>query len=225
RDVLHRRRIGRGGSDHDRIFQRALLFQYLDELGNGRALLAHRDIDAVQLDLLVAGGVQRLLVQHGVERDRGLAGLAVADDQLALAAADRDQGVDRLQPGRHRLVHRLARDDAGRLDVDALALGRLDRALAVDGIAERVDDAAEQALAHRRVDDGAGALDGLAFLDLAVGTEDDDTDVVGFEVQRHAARAVFELDHLAGLDVVQPVDAGDTVADGQHLSDFGDLGL
>jgi hypothetical protein len=57
-------------------------------------------------------------------------------------------------------VHRLARDDARRLDVDAAALGELDRALAVDRIAERVDDAAEQALADRNVDDGAGALDG-----------------------------------------------------------------
>src|SRR3954469_12147316 len=223
RDVLHRRRIGRGGGDDDRIFQRALLFQHLHELGNGRALLADRDVDAIQLDVLVRLRVERLLVEDGVERDRGLAGLTVADDQLALAAADRDQGVDRLEAGRHRLVHGLARNDAGRLDVDAHALVGLDRALAVDGIAERVDDAAEQALADRRVHDGAGALDGLTFLDLAVGAENNDTDVVGFEVQRHAAGAVLELDHFTGLDVIQTENASDTVADGQHLSDFGDF--
>src|SRR3984957_8606447 len=225
RDVLHRRRIGGGGRDDDGIFQRPLLFQNLDELRHSGPLLPDRDIDAIQLDLLVAGGVQRLLVQDGVERDRGLAGLAVADDQFALAAADRDQGIDGLEASRHRLVDRFARNDAGRLDVDALAFGRLDRALAVDRIAERIDHAAEQALANRRTDDGAGALDGLAFLDLAVGAEDHDTDVVGLEVERHAAGAVLELDHLAGLDVVQAVDAGDAVADGQHLSDFGNLSL
>src|SRR6202048_1034440 len=196
RDVLHRRRIGSGGCDNDRIFQRALLFQHLHELRNRRALLADRDVDAIQLDLLVAGRVERLLVEDGVERDRGLAGLAVTDDQFALAAGDRDQ-----------------------------RLGRRDRTLAVDRIAERVDHAAEQALADRGIDDGAGALDGLTFLDLAVSAEDHDTDVVGLEVQRHAAGAVLELDHLAGLDVVETVDAGDAVADGQHLSDFGNFSL
>src|SRR5258708_2451661 len=72
---------------------------------------------------------------------------------------------------------------------------------------------------------GAGALDGLAFLDFAVGAEDHDTDIVGFEIERHATGAVLELDHLAGLDVVQTVDAGNAVTDGQHLSDFGDFSL
>src|ERR1700726_4849298 len=225
RDVLHRRRIGSGGRDDDGIFQRALLFQHLHELGDGRTLLADRDVDAIELDLLVALRVERLLVQDGVERDRGLAGLTVTDDQFALAAADRDQRVDRLEAGRHGLVDRLARNDAGRLDVDAHPLVGLDRTLAVDRIAERIDHAAEQPLANRRIDDGPGALDGLAFLDLAVGAEDHDADVVGLEVQRHAAGAVLELDHLAGLDVVEAVDAGNAVADGQHLSDFGNLGL
>jgi hypothetical protein len=56
-------------------------------------------------------------------RDGGLAGLAVADDQLALAAADGDrERVDGLEAGLHRLVHRLARDDARGFHVDAAAL-------------------------------------------------------------------------------------------------------
>src|SRR5262249_18500855 len=146
-------------------------------------------------------------------------------DQLALAAADRDQRIDRLEAGGHGLVHGLARNDAGGLDVDATALARLDRALAVDRIAERVDHAAEQALADRHVDDGAGALDGLAFLDLAILAEDHDADVVDLEIERHAAHAVLKLDHLAGLHVVEAIDAGDAVADRQHLADLGDFGL
>ncbi len=101
----------------------------------------------------------------------------------------------------------------------------LDRALAVDRVAERIDHAAEQALADRHLDDGAGAFDGVAFLDVAVVAEDDDADIVHFEVERHAAGAVGELDHFAGLDLVEAVDAGDAVADRQHLADLGDFRL
>src|SRR6201999_1778554 len=106
---------------------------------DGRALLADRDIDAVELLLLVGAGIDALLIDEGVDRHRRLAGLAVADDQLALAAADGDERVDRLEPGLHRLADRLARDDARRLDLDAAALLGNDRALAVDRVAEAVD--------------------------------------------------------------------------------------
>ena len=53
REELHRRRVGGGGGDDDRIFERAVLFEHLDELGDGRALLADRDIDAIELLALV----------------------------------------------------------------------------------------------------------------------------------------------------------------------------
>ena len=101
-----------------------------------------------------------------------------------------------------------------------------DRALAVDRLAEPVDHAAEQRLADRHVHDAAGARDGVAFADLLVVAEDDDADVVGFQVQHHAAQAgAGELHHLAGHDVLQAEDAGDAVADGQHLAGLGDVGL
>src|SRR5207244_7230721 len=80
-------------------------------------------------------------------------------------------------------------------------------------------------LADRHIHDGARALDGLAFLDLAVLAEDHDADIVDLEVERHAAHAVLELDHLAGLHVVEAVDTGDAVADREHLADLGDLRL
>src|ERR1700741_3930764 len=82
---------------------------------------------------------------------------------------------------------RLRRIRAGGLPADARALVALDRPLAVDRIAERIDHAAEQALADRHVHDGAGALDGLALLDVALAAEDHDADVVGLEIERHAA--------------------------------------
>src|SRR5262249_27475272 len=160
-----------------------------------------------------------------VERNRGLAGLAIADDQFALAAADRNQGVDRLQSGRHRLVHRPARGNPPRLDVDARPGLGPGPAPALARFAERVDDAAEQILANRNFDDGASALDRLTFLDLAVIAKNHDADIVVFEIERHAAHAALELDHFASLHIVEPVHARDAVTDRQHLSDLGNLGF
>ena len=225
REILERCGVRRGRGDHDGVFHRAILFERLDELRHGRALLADRDIDAIQLLRLVVAGVGDLLVDERVDRDGRLAGLAIADDQLALATADGDERVDRLEAGLDRLADRLARDDARCLDLDAAALGRVDRALAVDRVAEAIDHAAEQLLADRHVDDRAGALDDVAFLDLRVRPEDHDADVIGLEVERHALHAVREFDHLAGLDVVEAEDARDAVADAQHLAGLADLGL
>ena len=61
---------------------------------------------------------------------------------------------------------------------------------------------------------GAGARDGVALADLLVVAEDHHADVVGFQVQRHAAQAgAGEFDHLAGHAVLQAEHAGDAVAD------------
>ncbi len=60
---------------------------------------------ALNLEFDNVGIVVALLVQDGVQRQRGLAGLAVADDQLTLAAADGDHGIDRLDAGLHRFRH------------------------------------------------------------------------------------------------------------------------
>src|SRR5919109_3515061 len=67
------------------------------------------------------------LVEDRVDEDRGLAGRAVADDQLALAAADVRHRVDRLDAGLERLLHGLAVDDSGRLELERARLVALDR--------------------------------------------------------------------------------------------------
>src|SRR6185503_14959131 len=89
----------------------------------------------------------------------------------------------------------------------------------------RIDDAAEQAFAHRHVDDFAEALDGVAFLQAAVFAENNDADIVAFEVQRHALHAARKLDHFPGLHVLEAVDARDAVADRENAADLGNLGL
>src|SRR5206468_1464294 len=121
-------------------------------------LLPDRDVDA---DHVLAA-----LVEDRVDADRGLARRPVADDQLALAPADRDHRVDRLQAGLERLLHRLPLHDAGRLELQRAALLGRERRPAVHRVAERVDDATDQLVADGDAGDAAGPANRLALLDL-----------------------------------------------------------
>ena len=102
---------------------------------------------------------------------------------------------------------------------------RGDRTLAVDGLPQRVDDAAEQLFADGHRDDAAGALDDVAFLDLRVLAQQHGADAVFFEVQRDAEHAVRKLEHLAGHGALDAVHAGDAVAERHDAADLGDVDL
>ena len=98
--VLERGRVGGAGQDDHGVLEGAVALEGGDGLGDRGLLLADGDVDALH--------PQALLVEDGVDGDGGLARLAVADDQLALAAADRGHGVDGLDARLQRLGHRLA---------------------------------------------------------------------------------------------------------------------
>src|SRR5690606_31741872 len=151
--------------------------------------LADRDVEA-----LYAGAA---LVEDRINGDGGLAGLAIADDQFALAAADRHHRVDGLEPGLHRLVYGLAIDNAGRHLLDRRRLGRSYRALAVDRLPERIDDAAEQRFADRYFQDAACRLDRSAFRDVLIVAEYHRADGILLQVQRKAERVLRKLEHLS----------------------------
>ena len=212
RDVLQRRRL-RGSRRNDRReLEGAVLVQRVGHPGDAVRVLADRDVDA---DEILA-----LLVDDRVEEDRRLAGLPVAEDELALATADRNHGVDRLDPGLHRRVDALAGDHAGRDLLHGARLLGLDRALAVDGLTERVDDTAEQFRPDRHLDDPAGGLDLVAFLHVLVGAHDHGADLVVLQVQRHAVDVARELQQLARHGSLESIDGGDPVGDRDDPADL-----
>ena len=98
RDPLQRGgRGGRGDHEHAALGRAELAHRLDHPLDRGRAL-ADRDIDADH--------VRALLVDDRVDRDRRLAGGAVADDELALSASERKQRVDDQNAGLDRLGRR-----------------------------------------------------------------------------------------------------------------------
>src|SRR5438045_2314428 len=146
------------------------------DVRDGARLLPDRDVDA--------GDAGVLLVDDRVDRERGLAGLAVADDQLALAAPDRDHRVHRLVAGLHRLRHGLAPDHARRDLLDGRGHLGGQRGAAVDRLAERVHHAAAELGADRHLEDAARGLHRVALAQVLVVAEHHRADRVALEAQR-----------------------------------------
>src|SRR5262249_18349944 len=155
--------------DDRRVLHRARVLETLVDARDRRLLLPDRDVDALHARVA--------LVEDRVDEERRLAGRAVADDELALAAADVSHRVDRLDAGLERLLHRLARDDARRLELERARLGGIDRPAAVERVAERIDDAAEQRLADGHARDAARAPHRLALAHLLPLAEQRGSDV------------------------------------------------
>ena len=139
------------------------------ELGEGlrhtshvRHLLAASDIDAVDWTS-AARLVGRLLVRTVSTQIEVLLRLSVSDDQLALAAADRDHSVDCFNARLQRLRNRLSVDDARRQDFDAAERLSGDRPAVIQRLAKRVHDSTQQRHADRDFDNSSGLLDRVSF--------------------------------------------------------------
>ncbi|MND74633.1 hypothetical protein D3C80_662300 [compost metagenome] len=180
-----------------------MLFQLAHHVGDGRLLLTDSHVHAADAAVL--------LVDDGVDGHRGLADLTVADDQLALATAYRDHRIDRLVAGLYRLVDRLTPDHARSDLLDRIGFLGIDRAFAVDRVAQGIDHATQQFRTNRNLEDAAGALGAHAFVQALVAAQNHGANGVLLQVQRHTVDAARELDHFAVHYIGQTEDAHDAV--------------
>src|SRR5690606_9823331 len=181
-------------------------FQLAHHVGDGRLLLTDSHVDAADAAVF--------LVDDGVDCQGSLTDLTVTDDQLALATAYRDHGIDRLVTGLNRLVDRLTPDHARRYLFNSVGSLSVDRAFAVDRVAQGVDHTTQQFRTNRNFQNAAGALGAHAFCKAGVSTQYYSTNGVLLQVQRHTVDTVRELDHLAVHDVGQTIDAHDAIGNG-----------
>ena len=131
------------------VLQRAVFLEGLADGSDGRALLTNRHVDTTYL----LGGITSLpvctLVQNGIDADRGLTGLTVANDQLTLTTANRGHCIDSLDAGLHWLFHWLTLQHRGSLQLQhAVGIG-FNSAETIDGLAQWVDNAAEEVIPDR----------------------------------------------------------------------------
>src|SRR5207245_9021854 len=117
------------------------VFERLDHLRYRGALLADGDVNT--------NNIAALLVDDGIDGDGSFARLAVANDQLALSAADRNHGVDGFDSGLQRFFHRQTLDHDGREALDRVEAVWVVRAFALDGFVARVHYASGRLTGHR----------------------------------------------------------------------------
>ena len=214
-DVLQRRGVCRGGAHDDGVVESTVLGKRLANIRDRGGLLADGHVHA---DHALA-----TLVDDGIDGDGGLAGLAVTDDELALAAADRDHRVDGEQTRLHGLAHRGALDDARGLELDGATMRLADAALAIDGLTKRVDDTTEHAATHGDVHNTTGGAAGVALLDGVDIAEQNGADLFAVEVLSQAVHGLArdgagELKELTGHRAFETEDVSDTIA---HLGYVG----
>ena len=200
------------GDDDNAVVQGVVLAELGDDLGDGGAALADGAVDAD--DVLVA------LVDNGIDRDGGLAGLTVTQDELALAAAYRDQRVDGLDARLQRRLDARAVHDPRRLALDGQALRGAHGTALIQGLARCAHDAPQQRLADGDVEESARAPDLTARLDPRAGIEQHYADLVRVQVEGHAQEVAGEADELLALYAGNPPDARDTLA---HIDRGADL--
>ena len=110
-------------------------------------------------------------------------GLAVADDQLALTAANGSHGVNGFDAGLQRLADRLPLGDTGSQDFDNALLIALHGPLAIQWVAQRIQDTSDDRVANGNRQQAAGSFDLIAFINLEVVAQNNDTDAVFFQVE------------------------------------------
>ena len=202
-EELHWRGVRGAGNDDDGVLHRPVLFQCGHYLGYLPSPLANGDVNA--------DDTLPLLVDDGVEGDGGLARLAVANDEFALATADGGHRVHGHQPRLHGGVHPLALNNTGGDAFNGKAFRCLDGAFAINGGSERVYDTADEGIPHGNRGDLAGGADFGPCFNGGVVAHDGNTHCIWLQVQHNAAHAVAKLDDFAGGDVGQTIGQNDTV--------------
>src|SRR5690606_7049538 len=107
------------------------------------------------------------LVDNRIDGNCRFSGLTVANDQLALSAADGNHGVDRLDTRLQRFVHRLTIDNTWRFALQRHFIEfTCKRSLAVYRLTEGVNYTAEHAVANCNRRDLARTAHGVAFVNI-----------------------------------------------------------
>lgn len=165
------------------------------------------------------------MVDDGIDGDGGLTSLSITNNKFSLTSTDGDEGVDTLNTSLHRFSDGLSGNNTGSLDFNSGSLGGLEGTETVDRVTEGVQDSSAHSITNGDIDDGTSSLDDITFLNISIVTQNDDTDVVSFQVKGHTSNTGLKFNHFTGLDLSQTKDSCNTITNGNNGTVFSDVVL
>lgn len=154
-----------------------------------------------------------LLIEDSVDGDSSLSGLSISNDEFSLSSSDGHQTVDGLQSSLHGFVDGLSGDNARGLNFNSISILTLDGSSTIDGVSEGVEYTSQHFFSDGNVHNSSSSSYYITFLNFSIVSEDDDTDIVGFQVEGHTSDTRGELHHFSGLHLLETENTGDTIPD------------
>ncbi len=202
--VLQCSRFRRGCDHNDGVGQRIVLFQLTHHVRNGGRFLADSHVHTFDTGIT--------LVDDRIDCHRGFTGLTVTDDQLTLATADWDHGINGFITGLHRLIDGLTIDYARCDNFDRREAIVINRTFTVDWRTQGVHHTTQQATAYRNFKNTASTLHLHPFGEVSIRTHHNCTYGVALQVQCDSVTVTRQGNHLTLHTIGQAVDADNTVA-------------
>ena len=161
-----------------------------------------------------------MLVQDGVDGNGRLAGLPVAQNQLALAAPDGNECIDDLQAGLQRHDNRRTIHDGRCRTFNRRACAGKHRPQAVERAAQRVNHPAQQAVAHDNVHHPPGALDLVARMQARIVAQQHHADFSLVHIEGNAKHIAGKLHQFVITHAGQAGHHGDGGRNAGDRADF-----
>ena len=93
-------------------------------------------------------------------------------------------------------MHAAPRNNPRSFDFGVAVFGCFNRAFAVNRLTQRINNPPQQPFAHRHTHNFIGTFYDIAFLNGLIRAENNDTDVVFFEIKGHSLNAAFEFNQF-----------------------------
>ena len=160
------------------------------------------------------------LVQNGIQCNRSLTCLSVTDDQLTLATADREHGVNRKNTCFQRNCYRFSVNNSRCRILYRTIPVCLDLTFTIDRRSQSVYDPSDKSVTYRHTCLLLSSCYLCSFFDPCIFTEQDTSDAVCTDILNHTFQTILKGYNLAIHSMINTMYRGDTISDGDDCSYF-----